>query len=90
MTESVLCTIFKGNREHELYVYVPRAAGEDNIPEALRERMGKLSEVMTLKLDPDRKLARADTASVLKALAEQGYYVQLPPTISGQVLHHGD
>lgn len=90
MSETILCTIYKGNREQELYVYVPRAAGEDNIPDALRERMGKLKEVMTLKLDPDRKLARADTANVLKALAEQGYYVQLPPQISGQVLHDGD
>lgn len=86
----LLCTVFKGNREQELYVYVAREQGEKAIPDSLRERMGTLSAVMTLQLTPDRKLARADVGRVLDAIRENGYYLQLPPEISGAVLNDGD
>ena len=89
-TDGMLCTIFKGNRERELYVYVPWKAGEKNIPEALRQRMGALVQVMTLEIGPDRKLARADAARVLADIRDKGYYLQMPPEISGQVLSDGD
>lgn len=87
---SDLFTIFKGNREQQLYVYVPWGSGEENIPDELRKRMGLLTEVMTLKISPDKKLARAKAANVLKAIKENGYYLQLPPDISIQVLNDGD
>lgn len=85
-----LCTIFKSNREQELYVYVPQEQGVENIPEALLERMGQLSEVMTINISPDRKLARAEATKVLGEIDENGFYLQLPPDISGQVLFDGD
>ena len=88
--DTMLCTIFKGSRERELYVFVPRENGEKNIPDSLRERMGELSQVMTLQISADRKLARADAATVLSEIREKGYYLQLPPEISGQVLFDGD
>ena len=86
----MLCSVFKGNREQELYVFVPKDCGEKNIPDELRQRMGDLKEIMTLQIDPDRKLARADAASVLNAIHEKGYYLQLPPEVTGQVLFDGD
>lgn len=85
-----LITIFKGSKEQQLYVYVPRESGEENIPDELRKRMGLLTEVMTLRIGPDKKLARANAINVLKAIKEVGYYVQLPPEISMQVLNDGD
>ena len=88
--DELLCTIFKGSRESELYVYVPWKEGKENIPPVLRERMGELKEVMTLKLAPGRKLARADVNKVLVDIREKGYYVQMPPEITGQVLFDGD
>ena len=88
--ESRRCTIYKGSREQELYVFVPVEDGEGNIPEELRQRMGTIQEVMTLDIAPDRKLARADAANVLNSIEAQGYYLQLPPEISGQVLQDGD
>lgn len=86
----MLCTIYKGSREQELYVYVPREKGEENIPDELRQRMGKIREVMTLKITEDRKLARAEAAQVIRDIREKGYYVQLPPEITGQVMYEGD
>lgn len=89
-TDAIRCTIFKGNREQELYVYVPWKDGADNIPETLKERMGTLREVMTIMIAPDRKLARANAAAVLRDIHDKGYYLQLPPEIGGQVLFNGD
>ena len=78
---TLLCTIYKGSREPELYLYVDRVDGLTRVPDELLERFGKLAEVMTIKLTPQRKLARANAAQVLAAIAERGYYLQLPPNL---------
>lgn len=88
--KTILCTIFKGSREGQLFVFVPQEEGADNIPEELRKRMGKLIQVMTLKIGPDRKLARANAVTVLENIRDKGYYLQMPPDITGQVLFDGD
>ena len=85
-----LCTIFKGDKEPELYIYVPRETGKDNIPEELSQRMGEIREVMTISIDAERKLARVKAVNVLAGIEKVGYYVQLPPEVSGQVLSDGD
>ena len=36
---------------------------------------------MSLKLSTDRELARVDVNKVLENLAEQGFYLQLPPKL---------
>jgi uncharacterized protein YcgL (UPF0745 family) len=43
-------------------------------------QFGEPEAVMILVLDPQRKLARADTAEVLADIAEKGFYLQMPPT----------
>ncbi len=88
--EAIHCTIFKGSREPELYVYVPFSKAQSNIPEELRSRLGEIKEVMSLEITPEKKLARVDAVKVLNEIHEQGYFVQLPPVITGQVLFDGD
>ena len=78
---TLLCTIYKGSREPELYLYVDRVDGLTRVPDELLARFGNLAEVMTIKLTPQRKLARANAAQVLAAIAERGYYLQLPPNL---------
>lgn len=85
-----LCTIYKGDKEQELYVYVPQESGTENIPEELSQRMGEIREVMTISINPERKLARVKAVNVLASIDEIGYFVQLPPEITGQVLNDGD
>lgn len=75
----LLCTVYRSSREKELYIFVERKEGLARVPEDLRSRLGTMSEVMTLRLSPGRKLARAKAAEVLAAIAAQGYYLQLPP-----------
>ena len=77
--QAILCTIYKGSVERELYLYVDRREGTGRVPGELLASMGKLQEVMTLRLEPSRKLARAQAPEVLAAISEHGYYLQLPP-----------
>jgi uncharacterized protein len=74
-----LCTVYRSAREAELYVYVKRAEGLSRLPPELLEKLGAASEVLTLKLTAERKLARVKAVDVLAALADKGYYLQLPP-----------
>ncbi len=76
---AIVCTVYRCSREPEMYVYVDSSEGLARVPEDLQRRAGTLSEVMTLTLEPQRKLARANAADVLAAIAAQGFYLQLPP-----------
>ena len=86
---TVLCTIYKGTREPELYLYVDRVDGLKRVPDELLARFGTISEVMTIRLTPTRRLARAQAPQVLAAIAEKGYYLQLPPNIHAPHVTYG-
>ena len=75
-----LVSIYKSPKRAEMYLYLyNRASVEKTVPEALLRAFGKPKHVFDLLLTPAKKLARADTACVLKALNDTGYYLQLPP-----------
>ena len=76
---TLLCTIYRCKREKELYLYVDRREGTARVPQELLDSMGSLSEVMTIRLESTRKLARAKAPEVLAAIQQEGYYLQLPP-----------
>ena len=38
---------------------------------------------MVLLLHPERKLARVNVTQVLNAIGEQGFFLQMPPSASG-------
>jgi hypothetical protein len=63
-----------------MYLYVDRACGTQEVPESLMKQFGEPRSVMTLLLSPARKLARVDAADVLAGIAEQGFFLQMPPT----------
>jgi uncharacterized protein YcgL (UPF0745 family) len=75
------CAVYRSSREPELYLYVDSSEGLTRVPEELLTRFGTLSEVLTLELTPERKLARVKAPQVLAAIADKGYYLQLPPDI---------
>lgn len=75
----VLCDVYKTKKKDEAYLYVSRKDALSRVPEALLEQFGKPELAMTMILTPEKKLARADIDKVLKALDEQGFYLQMPP-----------
>lgn len=78
---SLLCQIFKSTRQQEMYLYVEKARGLQDVPAELLARFGEPVSVMTLHLTAERKLARAETATVLASIAQQGFYLQIPPVV---------
>ncbi|MDH5179470.1 MAG: YcgL domain-containing protein [Gammaproteobacteria bacterium] len=84
MTGSVTrCVIYRCSRKQEMYLYVPWRDNEDelldHLPPELHKLTGQLTRVMELELHADRKLARANVIDVTAALAEKGFYLQMPP-----------
>ena len=79
MSHVLLCEIYKSLREEEMYLFVDKKDHLTKVPAALLNHFGKAQLVTTLSLTPERKLARANAASVIESIAEQGYYLQMPP-----------
>lgn len=85
------CRVLRCSRQDEMYIYLRADLSLDDIPQALRERAGRLDEVMQLELTEQRKLARVDVVQVIKKLRENGLFLQMPP--QGRInttLHFGD
>lgn len=73
------CDIYKGSKKDEMYLYVPRDIGLKNVPESLLASFGEPKLAISIVLTPAQKLARVDSTTVINALQEQGFYLQLPP-----------
>lgn len=73
------CIVYRCSGRAGTYLYLREGLSEAELPDGLRQRLGLLSEVLRLDLQPDRRLAQADTATVRRQLAEAGWYLQLPP-----------
>ena len=84
-----LVEIFSGSRKAEAYLYVDKADGLAEVPESLLEQFGETKSVMTMMLDRERKLARAKAAEVLDKIDEEGYYLQMPPTMAQLMAREG-
>jgi uncharacterized protein YcgL (UPF0745 family) len=75
----LICEILRSSKVDGMYLYVAKHEGTKRVPEPLLERFGKAAAAMTLLVTPDRKLANADTATVLASIEEKGFYLQMPP-----------
>lgn len=79
MSAKKLCSIYRSSRREGMYLYVDRVEDLARVPPSLLQRLGRLELAMTLALYPGRKLARAEAGDVLAAIADKGFYLQLPP-----------
>lgn len=83
MSSPRLVRVYKSRRKLDMYLYVDMAEDLARVPAPLLEQFGPPQPALTLKLTPERRLARANAAEVLEALDHQGYYLQLPPADEG-------
>ena len=75
--------VYRSKRILDMYVYVDEARDPMSLPEDLLKRFGKPVEAMRFRLAANRSLARVDAKQVLSAIANEGYYLQLPPVHEG-------
>lgn len=76
---TILCTIYRSPKKEGMYLYVEKKEGLARVPESLLKVFGVPQLAMTLLLKPERKLARVDREAVVIGIAEQGFYLQMPP-----------
>ena len=79
LPDHIECLVYRASRRADTYVFVRKEDGETRLPDALRTLTGRLELAMEVTLGADRKLARADTGEVMRAIVEKGFYLQMPP-----------
>ena len=72
--------VYKSLSKSETYVYLAKRDDFDVIPASVRQPLGQLQFVLAVELTPERRLAQADAAKVRAQLAENGFYLQFPPS----------
>lgn len=77
----VRCRVYRSSRYAEMYLFVTEAGDLASVPEALLTRFGAPEPALGFELSPGRRLARVDADEVLRALHEQGWFLQLPPGV---------
>ncbi len=77
--KKLLISIFKSSKKEETYLFVERGKELTEVPDALRDVFGTPVHVMDMLLTPAKKFAQTDAETVLEAIEEQGYHLQLPP-----------
>lgn len=75
----MLCAIYKSLRKEQTYLFVKQRDDFSSVPEALMTTFGTPMLVTIINLATKEKLAMADLDKVKTNLAEQGFYLQLPP-----------
>jgi uncharacterized protein YcgL (UPF0745 family) len=75
----LLISVYKSPKKDEMFLYVPKADGLRQVPEALLAMFGPPQHVMDIPLKPGRDLARVSEARLREELAERGFYLQMPP-----------
>ena len=76
-----LVSIYKSPKRAEMYLYLYKSASvEKTVPESLLKAFGKPKHVFDIVLNPAKKLARDEAVTVLDALNDTGYYLQMPPS----------
>jgi len=84
----MLCTIYKSSKKAQTYLFVNKRNDFSEVPEALMSVFGTPTLVTVLNLADKSKLAMADIETVKEKLADQGYYLQLPPPQENMLDQH--
>ncbi|EKS7195783.1 TPA: YcgL domain-containing protein [Enterobacter ludwigii] len=84
----MFCVIYRSTSRDQTYLYVEKKDDFSRVPEELMKNFGRPQLAMLLPLDGRKKLVNADLEKVKIALAEQGYYLQLPPPPENLLKQH--
>lgn len=80
-----VCSVYRCAKKAGMYIYIDKANGLNVLPEELKKCAGKMTLAMTLVITPNKKLAKAKAENVLAAIDNQGFYVQMPPSLSDEM-----
>ena len=84
----MFCVIYRSTKREQTYLYVEKKDDFSRVPDELMSGFGTPILAMILPLDGRKKLIHADLDNVKQALADQGYYLQLPPPSENLLKKH--
>ena len=65
-----------------MFLYLSRKDDFTKVPDSLLKLLGDTSFSFEFDLSEDRKLVKAEAEEVMRVLAENGYFLQMPPAKS--------
>jgi len=77
----MLASVYRSKAKDQMYLYIVKKNDFSNVPESLLKIFGQPEFSLQLNLNKREKLARVELSEVKVALKEQGYYLQMPPSI---------
>lgn len=86
----LICQVYRSSRKPEMFLYVEKSRGYEDVPPALLAQFGEPEALMVLLITPQKKLARANAVEVLAQIEELGFYLQMPPTSAELLLREGN
>lgn len=69
--------VYRCHNKADTFVFLAKKDNVDILPSELVNLLGELSFSFEFMLDKNKKLMQADAVEVLKAINEQGFYLQL-------------
>ncbi len=76
---NIACDIFKSAKQPDTYLYLPVGKDQAQLPEGLLALLGEITPFLTIDVHPQRHLAQAKADEVLKAIQDNGFYLQMAP-----------
>lgn len=73
------CYVFKSLKQADMYIYLRKEDGFNDLAADLRAAFGQPEFVIELDLTPESRLARYKAQDVISELEINGYFLQLPP-----------
>ena len=70
--------VLRSSKRADTYLYMREMDEYLDLPEALQSQFGEAEAFLSFELTAERTLAIADAEAVLRAILEQGFYLQMP------------
>lgn len=71
------CFIYRCNLKPDMYIYLAEEDNFENVPREIYNSLGIVEFSMELEVQPETKLAKEDSTTVLSNLKQHGFHIQL-------------
>ena len=77
----MLASVYRSNKKEDMYLYLSVRDDFSKVPEALLKIFGTPEFALQINLAKRDKLSRVDINEVKSKLADEGFFLQMPPII---------
>lgn len=82
----MICQVYRSLKKDGMFLYVEKSKALSLVPEVLLQLFGAHKDVMVLLLkDEDKAVAGVTVQEIHQAIADKGFYLQLPPVLDSEM-----